>query len=351
VNPGAHGYAAIHREWKNGDKIELRLKLEPRVIVGDFNNEGKLAVLYGPLVLAADEALLGGEGRTLAMVGVPGPDLAALRVTPKPAPAAMKSWPGAQMFQINAMARKPAGLARGIHAASTHEPESSVELNSNVQQQSTLKRPEGRAPGAPIQIGLLPFADAGAQGSSYKIWLPYGDVRPSRNLLLDGIELKSRRQHVRDRREDQALAVRFGGSIIDEFQTIAITYDTKRAQQDWYAVELEEGVTVAEVVFFHGTTGRDGGWFDASAGKPRIEIKTKPDGEWEPLCELKDYPATTGANPAGLKGGDRFTCDLEEPIEVYGVRVIGKPAHGNDPKQAWSSCMELQAFGVRKLKY
>jgi hypothetical protein len=35
---------------------------------------------------------------------------------------------------------------RGIHAASTHEHESSVEMNPNVPQQSTLKRPEGRAP-------------------------------------------------------------------------------------------------------------------------------------------------------------------------------------------------------------
>jgi hypothetical protein len=66
---------------------------------------------------------------------------------------------------------------------------------------------------------------------------------------------------------------------------------------------------------------------------------------------LKDYPATTASSPAGLKGGDRFVCELAEPIEVVGVRIIGKPSSGNNPKQAWSSCLELQAFGVRRLTF
>ena len=57
--PNAEGYLAIERVWKNGDQIALRLKLEPRLITGDHGNRGKVALLYGPLVLAADEALLG----------------------------------------------------------------------------------------------------------------------------------------------------------------------------------------------------------------------------------------------------------------------------------------------------
>lgn len=345
ANAGTDGYAALRREWRKGDKIDLRLKLEPRVIAGDFKNEGKIAVLYGPLVLASDDALLGGKGQTLSSIGVPGPDLAALRVTPKPAPAELRTWPGAQVFHMNAVARDS---ECGIHAASDEA--KSSRKTSSAQKESTLKRPEGRAP-AQFQIGLLPFADAGASGSSYKIWLPYGQVRPSRNLLLDGIELRSRRPHLRDRREDQAFAVRFGGSVVDEFQTIAMTFDRRRAQEDWYAVELEEPVLVAEVVFFHGRTAQDGGWFDASDGKPRIEIKSKPDGDWEPLCELKDYPKTTASNAAGIKGGDRFTCELDKPVQVFGVRIIGKPASGDNPKQNWSSCLELQAFGPRKLNY
>jgi len=69
------------------------------------------------------------------------------------------------------------------------------------------------------------------------------------------------------------------------------------------------------------------------------------------LSELKDYPATTATDPAGLKGGDRFVCELTEPATVFGVRIIGPPACGNNPRQAWSSCLELQAFGPRQLKF
>jgi DUF1680 family protein len=56
--PNAEGYLAIERVWKKGDQIALQFKLEPRLVVGDHGNRGKVAVLYGPLVLAADEALL-----------------------------------------------------------------------------------------------------------------------------------------------------------------------------------------------------------------------------------------------------------------------------------------------------
>ena len=109
--------------------------------------------------------------------------------------------------------------------------------------------------------------------------------------------------------------------------------------------------TVAEVVFFHGETLPDGGWFDTSAGKPRIEVKTTVKGEWQAVGELKDYPATTATEPHGLVGGDRFTCTLDRPMQVVALRVIGKPSSGNNPKQAWSSCLELQAFGERRLNY
>ncbi len=39
--------------------------------------------------------------------------------------------------------------------------------------------------------------------------------------------------------------------------------------------------------------------------------------------------------------GIRKVAELQE---VAGVRVIGKPACGDNPQQAFSSCAELQAF-------
>ena len=136
---GADGYVSIKRKWSSGDLVEMQLQLEARVIVGDHKNSGKVAILYGPLVLAADEALLGVNGLSLDAVTAKGSDLAALDVTPEPASAQFKTWRGAQLFRINALAQKNAG---------------------------SLK------PGAPVQIRLVPFADAGQTGTPYKVWLP-----------------------------------------------------------------------------------------------------------------------------------------------------------------------------------
>jgi DUF1680 family protein len=301
-NAGADGYVALRREWKPNDQVQLRLKLEPRLIIGDHKNEGKIAVLYGPLVLAADEALLNEKDGKLTAVGVAGPDLAALRVKPEPAPDKFKSWPGAEVFAIQAVARK---------------------------------RRDSYQDSAPAQIRLVPFADAGSGGTAYKIWLPYGPPRPGQNLLKEGVEIRSRKPNA--------------GSIIDDdFSTIAVTFSGKRAPEDWFGVELTEPVTVARIVFAHGQTFHDGGWFDTSAGKPRLQFKSTPDADWQNLCELKDYPATTATDAAGLKASERFTCELPKPTTISALRVIGKPASGDNPKQTFSSCAELQAFSPQQ---
>jgi DUF1680 family protein len=298
---GADGYVALRREWKPGDKLELQFPLEPRLIVGDHKNVGRVAVLYGPLVLAADEALVEDKVCRLGEIGVRAAEVAALRLKPEPAPTQLKSWPGARVFRIQAVCRSQG---------------------------------DGKSE-APVRIRLVPFADAGATGTAYKIWLPCRAPRPDRNLLMDGLEIRSRKPNA--------------GSIIDDNpDTIAATFNNKRAPDDWFGVELEQPVIVRRIVFAHGKTFHDGGWFDASAAKPRVQIKSKPDGAWETVCELKDYPATTATDPAGLKAAERFTCELAKPAKVFGVRVVGKPACGDNPTQAFSSCAELQAFGTAR---
>jgi len=129
ADTGKDGYAVIRRKWTKGDKVELNFKLEPRVIIGDHMNEGKVAVMYGPLVLAADEALLGTRGLPLSDISL-STDLAALAIAPEPAPDAMKSWPHARVFHVNAISH-----------------------------------------GKPKDISLVPFADAGSLGGNYKVWL------------------------------------------------------------------------------------------------------------------------------------------------------------------------------------
>ena len=295
---GADGYAVINRAWAKSDKVEMNFKMEPRVIVGHHLNEGKIAVMYGPLVLAADEALLGTDGLTISSVAIGSPELTSLAIKPEPAPENIKSWSNGQVFHLNAVLRR-------------HTTTSRI--------------------GEPIDIKLMPFADAGSTGKNYKIWLPLRSGISS-DLLIDGDESRSRQGNV-------------DGSVNDENNySFVVTFDGKPAAEDWFAVTLEERVTVSRVVYVHGRTFPNGGWFDASAGKPRIQIQTTKGGAWKEAGELKDYPATTSTNSGKLRGSETFNCQLSVPVKLFGIRVVGKPAGGDKPEQAFSSCAELQAF-------
>jgi uncharacterized protein len=306
--PNAEGYLALNRVWRKGDQIMLRLKLEPRLVTGEHGNRGKVAVLYGPLVLAADEALLGNgdparpdKAATVPLnaIAAAGPKLSLLKITPKPAPPAMGSWPGAQVFRARAVTRR----ALPSIAVST-----------------------------PLTIRLIPFADAGGTGSRYKVWLPLPRDFYSGNRLLAGQEGRSRPGDL-------------SGSIVDEdLGTAVTTRDGKTAEEDWFAVQLPEPATVKRVLFAHGKTFHDGGWFDATAGKPRIQVQRAKGGAWETVAEFKDYPATTARNPEEMEGGESVICTLAEPVKAWAIRVAGKPAGGDNPQQSFSSCAELQAF-------
>jgi hypothetical protein len=62
--------------------------------------------------------------------------------------------------------------------------------------------------------------------------------------------------------------------------------------------------------------------------------------------ELTTYPATTATDSRRIKEGARFTCELAAPVKIIAVRVIGKPACGDNPAQAFSSCAGLHAFST-----
>jgi len=341
TQPEADGYVAIKRQWNKGDQVALRLKLEPRLVVGDHMNQGKVALMYGPLVLAADEALLGklspakkrddpaapepdgsdplptsdlpplpttskrgalkgGEGEIpLNSIALASPKLAKLKMKPEPAPNEFRTWPGAQVFRIRAVTRKPL---------------------------------PGLKVGTSLPVRLVPFADAGSTGARYKVWLPLPRDLYRGNLLLDGQASDSRRDDL-------------DGSMTDEnFETFVTTSDGKFAAEDWFAVQLSTPVMVKRVLFAHGKTTPNGGWFDATAGKPRVQMRRTKDGDWETVGEITDYPATTSKNSAEMEGGEHVIFKLASPIKTWGVRVVGKPASGDNPKQSSSSCAELQAF-------
>jgi uncharacterized protein len=295
--PGKDGYVAIQRVWKPDDEIELDLKLEPSLVIGDHLNQGKAAVLYGPLVLAADGALLTDIGETIRDVALAGADLSSLDVRPEPAPENVKTWGGAEVFSVNAV---------------------------------TKKRTDALKSGSSVRIRLIPFADAGGTGSSYRVWLPLANAR-GENLLQGGTESRSREGNI-------------DGSITDDFQSLVVTYDGQPASEDWYAVALDEPIQVDRVVFAHGKRFHDGGWFDTSESKPAVQVQTAKDGAWQTAGSLSDYPATTATSASGLRDGHRFTFKFQNPTTLFGVRILGKPASGDNPRQAFSSCAGLQAF-------
>ena len=122
------------------------------------------------------------------------------------------------------------------------------------------------------------------------------------------------------------------------------TCDNTKQDQDWYAVTLAKPATVGRVVFLPGNNRPDGGWFDTSAGEPQVQVQTEKDGPWITVGELTDYPATTATDSKNIKLGTRFTCVLAKPVTLLAVRILGKPACGNNPKQSFSSCAGLAVY-------
>jgi hypothetical protein len=181
---------------------------------------------------------------------------------------------------------------------------------------------------------FVPFADAGANGGRFQVWLHAPGVEfPANDSLFAGAA------------ESRSRPGNLPGSIADgDLGTVVVTFDGTLKVEDWFALKLDEPVSFKRVVYHHGKNFHDGGWFDASAGKPRIEIQRAKGGQWEVLGALADYPNTTATDNKGIKDGQKFTLSLAEPVKASGLRVIGKPATGDNPKQAFSSCAELQAF-------
>ncbi len=272
------------RAWKNGDRVEIRYGFSPRMILGDHGNQGKAALAWGPFVLAYNQKL---------NQGLAAPSAIALVATGKQPPVSLK--PG-----------------------------------TNLVFTATVRTPQQPAATA----NLVPFADAGRDGGVYRVWLraPGAPLPATASLLMNGQESRSREGNQ-------------PGSINDgDAGTIVVTFDGNPATEDWFAVTLPKPVTISRVAFAHGRTFHDGGWFDTSAGKPQIQIQSGSSAAWEIVGQFNDYPATTATDAAGLKAGEQFTAKLASPVKAIALRVIGKPACGDNPAQAFSSCGELEAF-------
>ena len=125
-----------------------------------------------------------------------------------------------------------------------------------------------------------------------------------------------------------------------------MTYDGTHRDEDWFAVERPQPAKINMATYIHGRVFHDGGWWDASKGKPRIQVKRTAASDWEDLARLESYPETNAADHKNIADNAEFTVRFA-PISVVGIRVIGAPASGNNPKQNFASCSELQG-GMEK---
>lgn len=64
MQPNDKGYLVIERMWNPGDTVALKLDMPVRVVVDELGNVGRVALVRGPLVYAADSAFLS-SGRLL----------------------------------------------------------------------------------------------------------------------------------------------------------------------------------------------------------------------------------------------------------------------------------------------
>ena len=279
---GLGGYATVRpREWKDGDRVNLSYKLGPRLVPGHFGNADRAALAWGPFVLAYDQARNPG----LPSVSAIGLVRESTELTVKPGPSLAFRGPVV-----------------------------------------------GRKDDSPRQAVLVPFADAGSTGGDYRVWLRAAGVNAPAPVLADGRESRSRQGNQ-------------NGSIIDgDPSSFVVTYNGSAAREDWYAVTLAAPARIARVVFKHGQSFHDGGWFDTCGGKPRVQVQTRSGGPWETVGELGGYPATTATNGSDLEDGQALECRLGRSVSAVAVRVLGVPSRGDDANQAFSSCGELEAF-------
>lgn len=301
ATPGADGYVALRRAWQAGDRIELAFAMSPRILRGERGNTGRLAFAYGPLVLAADEMLLPEDGSRVQSLFLDTDQLSELKFTPEPAPGKFNTWPGAQVFGLQA------GLRRTVGETTTF---------------------------TPVRIRLAPFAEAGSFGGHYQVWLRLKSSLDE-NVLVEGEGQSSG--------SDPSFAINDGynGSAVN--LSLSVKSGEKPAPQ-WFGVGLYDPVTVRRVTFAHGDRMKWGGWFDAANGKPVIEIQREKNGPWIKAGELEDYPATTATEKTPELPTAVFTYRFDQPETITGVRVIGMPSRPRNAGEYAVSGAELQAF-------
>jgi uncharacterized protein len=287
------GYLRLSQQWNKGDSLELDFAMPAVVVAGTHTNRGSFALRRGPLALTLDGRLNQGLSPGLVSPLVESDGTVRLAAVPDPASPASCTFRG-EGFVPGTDADNPAALKK-------------------------------------VPIVLPSFADAGQSGAEYVVWFPMKERLAKATAAPFRLcqESCSRQGNV-------------NGSIADgDATTFRVTYDGARRGEDWFAVERPSPVTINSVTYAHGRTFHDGGWWDASHGQPRIQVKRTASADWEDVGRIESYPPTTAADNKRIADGAEFTVRFR-PLAAVGIRVIGVPACGDNHKQNFASCADLQ---------
>jgi DUF1680 family protein len=269
-------FLKIERLWQPGDIVSIRMDVPVRVEQGGRSYGDYVAVVRGPQVLAL-EASLNPEVQYLHRAAPKSIEPAALQFAEARAP----NWN--QVYSIS-----------------------------------------GVVSGKPQPLLLTPFAEA----QNYRVWLAGPDRITVGQVAVTAFGKES---WSRDGTQH--------GSICDERpDTYRNTFTQRPAKLDWYAVEIDRPAEIARVVYRHGKVFANGGWFDASEGKPRIQVKRTKTAEWETVATLDSYPNTNATQAPGLRDGEPFSVKLQQPIAAVALRIVGAPGG------SFSSCAELAGY-------
>ncbi|GAA1855968.1 beta-L-arabinofuranosidase domain-containing protein [Asanoa iriomotensis] len=262
------------REWQGGERITVRFGLGAHTVAGTGWNASRVALGWGPLVLAYRA-----DG---------------------PQPTAFDVFDGHDFGPV------------------TRDP-------------SAWRVDNRLAPGGQRTAVLAPFADLGADGGPTRVWLAHAPGGEDLSVLHGAIESRS----------SGSLGK---GSVADyDPAAFAATDVGPAGEEQWFALDLDRPATFDRVVVAHGRSLVHGGWFDTSAGPPRIEARTGQ-GQWATIATVDGYPDTTAADNGGLRAGEVFEVVLAAPVTATGLRLIGTGSHGEYGPRVFVTCARLAAY-------
>ncbi len=313
-------YADVTRSWAPGDEVHIRMDVPVRILPGAPTYPNAVALQRGPQVLALERAL--------------NPVVPYLHRT-----AITSAYP---------VAVAVAGDDGGV-------PSYRVAGQRGIADGGGLRYEAA-------ELVFVPFAEA----REYRVWTQQAEhvrrdvpaatayARASLSSALWLAPAEQQRPHT-----DVAEA------LTDDDASTYCTIDPRdpgpweindgargqRGDLVWFTVVLDAPRHIGRVVFRHGPFGPDGGWFDTSHERPRVEVVREPMpnwrtspypsphlSHWQSAGVLEGYPASSATEAPSLIAGAPLTATLAGADLVYAIRVIGRPA-GNQV-----SCTELSGF-------